>query len=488
VIALKQEMKRNGKEMKSTRNDAEIAFKHLTDEGSLMENYLKKIVAENNKNDRTIFDNLAKNQNVKKRKIDLKHIKKTVFDRQIVHYLNAVCSDSGECLAFGRETVEIQKIFDNFTDFRHLKKVSNAGSESANGFVLNLHYETMNYRACALLKSSKTKISDNLYYEYLVGTKFINKVNQIFPCFTETYHLFKHRSVTSKNDLLKNEIEVSEYSKRLKLNDCDTSLIKDSFECLDRSCKDGVSFSILVQYISEPISVTSFLMNHANDKLFDGQLICILYQIYVCLSYIKNHFTHYDLHSGNVLLYKLPEGKFMNIKYIDERSGKCTTIKTNYIAKIIDYGRCYFGNLGNKELMTSKTIGDAVFKSSVCSKLGPSNVGFDNFEPATKENYYISSIVKNISHDLRLAYIASKLSVKMGKFFDDRIVFDTNYGTSEKESNGSGYLHNVTDMSDFLENAIHKRESVSPLDEPVGTIEVRMTKQLCEKKMVFVTV
>jgi hypothetical protein len=53
------------------------------------------------------------------------------------------------------------------------------------------------------------------YYEYLVGTKFINKVNEIFPCFTETYHLFKHRSAMSTSDLLKNVIEVSEYSKRL---------------------------------------------------------------------------------------------------------------------------------------------------------------------------------------------------------------------------------------------------------------------------------
>jgi hypothetical protein len=124
----------------------------------------------------------------------------------------------------------------------------------------------------------------------------------------------------------------------------------------------------------------------------------------------------------------------------------------------------------------------------VCSKLNPSNVGFDHFEPATKENFYISSVVKNISHDLRLAHIASKLSVKMGEFFGVRIVFDTKYGTSEKESNGSGYLHNVTDMFEFLENAINKIQSVSPLDEPVGTIEVRMTEQLCEKKMVFVTV
>jgi hypothetical protein len=63
----------------------------------------------------------------------------------------------------------MKKLFNDFVDFRHLTHVTKAGSESVNGFVLNLHYETMNYKAHALLKSSKKKRSDNLYYEYLVG-------------------------------------------------------------------------------------------------------------------------------------------------------------------------------------------------------------------------------------------------------------------------------------------------------------------------------
>jgi hypothetical protein len=233
----------------------------------------------------------------------------------------------------------MKKLFNDFVDFRHLTHVTKAGSESVNGFVLNLHYETMNYKAHALLKSSKKKRSDNLYYEYLVGIKFINKVNEIFPCFTETYHLFEHDSATSKKsllDLLDYNLSVSTYSDAVKKNDCDASVIKNSLMCIDKSCQNGVNFAILVQYISNPISVGSFIKIHESDKLFEEKMLCILYQIYACLSYLKDHFTHYDLHDENVLLYELPKGKFVNIKYIDERSGH-TTISLHSVSEIKKY-------------------------------------------------------------------------------------------------------------------------------------------------------
>jgi hypothetical protein len=392
------------------------------------------------------------------------------------------------CLAFGHENVQIKKLFNDFVDFRHLSHVTKAGSESVNGFVLNLQYETMNYKANALLKSTKKKRSDNLYYEYLVGIKFINKVNEIFPCFTETYHLFEHDSATSKKSLLDNKLSVSEYSDAVKINDCDASVIKNSLICIDKSCKDGVNFAILVQYISNPVSVGSFIKKHENDKLFEEKMLCILYQIYACLSYLKDHFTHYDLHDENVLLYELPKGKFVNIKYVDERSGYTTIIKTNYIAKIIDYGRCYFGNLGNKSFATSKRIGQLVYESKTCPEVGLKNVGYNFFDKeATKDNWYISSLSKNVSHDLRLASIVAKKSKKMGRIFGKTIMYETKYGTPQKKTDNSANLHNVTDMFQFLEGmSVDDIASVSSKDKSIGTIVVNMTKILCEKKMTFV--
>ena len=179
----------------------------------------------------------------------------------------------------------------------------------------------MNYKANALLKSSQQIESDNLYYEYLVGRMFINKVNKIFPCFTETYHLFEHESTKTKNKLRKKKLVLRELTNTVKINGCDESVIKNSLACIDNSlvcidnsCLNGVYYSILLQYISNPIDVYSFMEKHENDELFEGQMLCILFQIYACLSYLKDHFTHYDLHTRNVLLYQLPVGN--NTRYL----------------------------------------------------------------------------------------------------------------------------------------------------------------------------
>ena len=492
-IALKQQLKNEKKGKKVEENveeKNELQLKNKTGDKSIVMVYLQRIIIENNINEKKLFEGLKEKRNVQHKKNELKNIKENVFDKQLVNYLNTICADSGECLAFGRENANIKKIFSGFVDFRHLSKVTNTGSKSANGFVLNLHYESMNYKSNALLKSSQQNDSDNLYYEYLVGLLFINKMNKIFPCFTETYHLFEHRTEKSKNRLLNNELAVSKYSTWIKLNECDASVINDSYKCIDKSCKDGVDFAILVQYISNPISLSSFILKYRHNRLFEDQMVCILYQIYACLSYLKDHYTHYDLHAENILLYKLPDGKYVNIKYIDENSGNTVMVKTNYVAKIIDYGRSYFGNLGNNGLPSSVTIGHTIFNSKVCSKLNPQNVGYNFFEYGLKKsNYYISSLMRNKSHDLRLVNIVSKMTKKMHELFDGRIKYDGQFGTPEKETDGSENLNNVSDVFHFLESiCIDGIISVDPIDKSVGTIVVNMTKKLCAKEMVFESV
>ena len=441
-------------------------------------------------NDHKLFEKLTSKQNVKKKQYKLKNIKNVVFDKKTVKYLNTICSDSGECLAFGRESFEIRKVFDHFIDFRHLKKVQKIGQSSSNGFVLNLHYETMEYKANALLKSSKRATSDNLFYEYLAGILFINRVNQIFPCFTETYHLFRHNSTDTREKIKDNAMRINEYSTVIKLNDCDETLVKSVGECIDDSCKNGENYAILVQYINNPISINSFIKEHENDELFEQQMLCILYQIYYPLSYLKDDFTHYDLHTDNVLLYKLPAGKFICIQYRNMHTGFVTNINTNYIAKIIDYGRCFFGDFGNNNLLSSKNILKTVKKSIVCNEEGINSVGF-NFRDKkhTAENHYISSLMKNTSHDLRLASIIVKQSRKMRNLFgSDRIIYTGTYGTPENNSYDKYYIRNLDDMITHL-NYLVKRNvpSVSQNDTPIGMIKVQLRGDIMDK-MVFIPV
>jgi hypothetical protein len=461
---------------------------YLSDYSFVSEHQSPTVDYENN--DNKLFEILTTKQNVKNKQEKLKNIKSIVFDKRIVKYLNTICSDSGECLAFGRESFEIRNIFDDFIDFRHLKKVHKIGQPSSNGFVLNLHYESMNYKANALLKSSKKKTSDNLFYEYLAGVLFINRVNEIFPCFTETYHLFRHNSSDTRENIKDNAVHINDYSTAIKLNDCDETIVKSVGKCVDDSCINGENYAILVQYINNPISINSFMKEHENDLLFEQQMLCILYQIYYPLSYLKDNFTHYDLHTDNVLLYKLPVGKFICIQYRNMVTGIVTNINTNYIAKIIDYGRCFFGNFGNNNLLSSNKILKTVKNSIVCNEEGLNKIGF-NFRDKkhTSENHYISCLMKNYSHDLRLASIVVKQSRKMNKLFGcDRIIYTGNYGTPEDNSYDKYHIRNVDDMITHLDYLVKRKvPSINENDTPIGIIKVQLRGDIMDK-MEFIQV
>lgn len=455
-----------------------------------MELFLNKIVIENKKEDKKLFRNLTERSNVHLKRNELLSIRETVFDKQIVNYLNSVCIDSNDCLIFGHEKNVIKKMFSDFANFKNLKGVSKVGENSNNGFVLNLRFEKMNYGVNALLKSSKKRISDNLYYEYLAGTVFINKINDFFPCFTETYHLFRHRTLLSKGRIKSNNIEVSEYSDMVDLNICDASVVKNTSLCIGNSCKNGVNFAILVQYINNPISIATYMKTNENDPQFLAKMICILLQVYIPLSYLENEFTHYDLHTQNVLLYELPNGKFVEMEYIDERNGTTVVFKTNYIVKIIDYGRCYFGNFGNRKFLSSSTIAESIYNSPSCYEQGLENVGYNFFEyKQNAENFYISSTMKNISHDLRLASMMTKSSRKIDLLFDGLILYEGKYGTPSRISSGDEYINNVTDMCNFLKQKSIMREtynSVNLNSLSAGKIEVYITKHMRTKQMKFI--
>ena len=109
-------------------------------------------------------------------------------------FLKSVCSDSGVCIAFGTESNNIKKFFDNFITFQYVvPPIMRIGNVSNNGFINQISYEREGYKAYTILKSSLNKVSDNLLYEYLVG-QYINKMTVIFPCFLETYGIYKYNT------------------------------------------------------------------------------------------------------------------------------------------------------------------------------------------------------------------------------------------------------------------------------------------------------
>lgn len=83
----------------------------------------------------------------------------------------------------------------------------------------------------------------------------------------------------------------------------------------------------------------SDLLENYIPKLSKIEFFVIFLQILnaLNLAYEEYSFCHYDLHDGNILIQKI-EFPFSYKLYID---GKVKKIKTNYLAKIIDFGQSY---------------------------------------------------------------------------------------------------------------------------------------------------
>jgi hypothetical protein len=127
------------------------------------------------------------------------------------------------------------------------------------------------------------------------------------------------------------------------------------------------------------------------------------------------------------------------------------------MAKIIDYGRCYFKS---NDDFNSAIIYKKICKKKECNTCGE-NVGYQwltKFGPLGNQ-YYIHSTVSNKSHDLLLleylkdTFKFNLLHTKMHKkpnslYFNilDKLKYDTDYGTPEMKNNG--YPDKIQTVSD----------------------------------------
>ena len=108
-------------------------------------------------------------------------------------FLKSICSDSGVCIALGKQTKRISKHFKGFVNFEYVISPVKTIGRGGNGFIKSITYERDGYTANAILKSSNRPYSDNLLFEYIVG-QYINKQCLVFPCFIETYGWYKYNT------------------------------------------------------------------------------------------------------------------------------------------------------------------------------------------------------------------------------------------------------------------------------------------------------
>lgn len=376
------------------------------------------------------------------------------------NFLNAVCSDSDECLGFGKEINIIKKFFDNFENFNYVSEFKSIGTPSANGFIKSIKYEKESYTSYTILKSSIKEGSDNLYYEYLVGN-FLNTQSKYFPCFVDTYGLFKY-----KNDVVYNDILCCN-----TIANCDVNLLKNGLtivkdaninidEYLKESCINPKHISILIQSLKNSNTLNSFM---SNNDFCDNELIYVLFQIYMPLSMMSEKFTHYDLHLSNVLIYEPVKGKVIRYNYHINQT-QTITFYSPYIVKIIDYGRSYFDD----GTINSKIIYDKVCTISECNqsmKTCGKTKGYYWLNP-TNNKYNLVSTQKNISYDLRLLYLVlnnyyfESFGVnKTGLSQLKNILYYQNMGFVNETQSQHKIINNVNDIFNILKILILKPQN-----------------------------
>ena len=380
-------------------------------------------------------------------------------DKRRALFLKSICSDAGVCIAFGKENNKIKEHFAGFIDVKYIKSpIKRIGHPSQNGFVNEITYENNGYVANSILKSSANKNADNLMFEYLVG-QYINKKSRVFPCFIETYGWFLYENPNTWNTMKQNKTITD--TSILKTLEIQPAQIR-SPSSMEIACTNSKYICILIQHVKEAMSLKSML---ANTDFVNNDLLYVLYQIYMPLATLANHFNHYDLHRENVLIYQPIKGKYIQYRYLLD-NGDVVEFKSPYIAKLIDYGRSFFKDEESTNPLTNSSfsIYETICKIKKCGKNCGDKVGFGNVVPEDFPGsfYYISSSKRNMSHDLRLLHelknfnnIKNPVTNKVAYGVGVKTRSEKHFGTIENVNSGlPKKIVNVIDAHDALKKEI----------------------------------
>jgi hypothetical protein len=446
--------------------------KRLLKKKQSKKDYLKK----------TIKKNFSKKQ-FSKKKFTKKHFKGGEFDEGLKEFisqniqqrdenyskmLQVACKDPDNCLALGEYDVDIKRFFDDFRNLNYIDNTSlkKIGKPSTNGFVIEVPFKKMNFTAFTVLKCSAEETADNLFYEYYVGKFFINTYLKKIPCFVETYDIYEFSSEAVYNDI-QNRVsnttnssgltnyDIKSYLKRIDVDETNIDNL------LKLSCVKNKLLCILIQHFDRFYS-----FDNTYDDSFDNikhDIFNLWYQIYFSLAFLNKdgnyNYTHYDLHANNVFLYKPFEGnKCIEMTY-HRLNGKKYTFKSEYITKIIDYGRNYFNNGKTNTAEIMKKICNFVDE---CGSDCGGAVGYSIIRGVPVSGNYswtgnyswINPIEPNISHDLRAvdpfsSHLTNKKTVYSFTYQKDT---GTPQNIDNKKIDNKFVITNIFNLRDALES------------------------------------
>jgi hypothetical protein len=338
------------------------------------------------------------------------------------------CRKLVDCLILLQENKQILAFYNNFDDFRYfVSSVSLHFKTNINASVHILTFRRQDIDIQTLLKKAQRHSSDNVYYEYSAGL-YINTLAVRFPCFVQTYGIYYSS--------IKDSVRFADL-KRLNVT---------SPKMYEVACVKPMNLRLMIQYI-EGITLEAYVMREEKNLHFISNMIQILFQIYGPLAAACDVFTHYDLHNTNVLVYTLPENKYIDMEY--RYDTHIIQFKTSVIVKIIDYGRAFCPQ--------SDQISQRVCQESKCADnyTCGREFGFAHLYKNRESNgNYVHSYKKNKSHDLRLTqFIKREITGAHEPLTTllNNVVYEGFYGTpevlgtsTEKAYNVEGFLAQVT--------------------------------------------
>jgi len=336
-----------------------------------------------------------------------------------------LCPELWQCSALGQYTTDINKFFD-FNTFNNVNSVDYSDDVYNNRNITTITYKKSKYlfyaKLKSILKEGQFDMRIGLYYEYCVG-KYINTLINKFPCFIETYGLFKHDSlniITTIDDLKKltpiDNYKETDYRYNFHLLTQYDLIYKGLVS--DKVRKEGGGYLELSELTNEL----------TNDLLY------ILYQIYMPLMCLKEKFIYngLNLDGNNIFLYELSNNKYIN--YIYHVKGNEIRFKSRYIVKLINYGGSYFYE---NEQNNSEIIYKLLYNSN------PKKVNYD--KNGTKLIFYLNTNQNSYKVPQYITYINS-MNIKTITIDE---IYDTLKKTIDKQDQKTINDDTYNDLTEF---------------------------------------
>lgn len=250
-------------------------------------------------------------------------------------------------------------------------------------------------------------ISENhiLIHEALVGLELVNRARYFLPNYPFTYGLGYCDMKNKKNGK----------------KSCIYDKNPDQFDAP----------VVFIEYIDDSETLTNYLLSKDFQIDVLGDIFLQIFNALNILYMINGFYTHYDLHTSNILIQKLDKDKVIPIYLFDNENNLIDIkyLKTNYVAYIIDFGyNTYlsYESLANEVYKNnSKYFGkdtntikkDFIFGTEIDRKLYNSKIqdhSYDIYKLLGYSFYYLSKndliekqkiYVSNIFISLLLTYL-----------------------------------------------------------------------------------